>query len=67
MLSSLTGLDLTKQEDMLLFVSTQTTEFQNSQTGDQPYSDNSAYGECSLVHHQLFECFEVVDRNRFVS
>ena len=51
MLSSLTGLDLTKQEDMLLFVSTQTTEFQNSQTGDQPYSDN--YPMVSVLELEL--------------
>ena len=50
LVSSLTGSDLTKQENMLLLVFTVChNSIQTSQTGDQQYSDPSPYNECSLV------------------
>ena len=44
LVSSLTGLDSPKQENILLFVCSKAT----SQTRNQPFSDSSPYGECSL-------------------
>ena len=42
LVSSLTGFDLTKQDNMLLFACTETR-----QIGDQPYNDPLLYDECS--------------------
>ena len=50
LLSSLTELDLTKQENMLLFVCSETTESKPRQTGDQAYSETSPYVECTLLY-----------------
>ena len=47
LVSSLTELDSSKQDNMLLFVCAETAESnQPSKIGDQPYSDTSAFGEC---------------------
>ena len=52
LVSSLTELDFTKQENMWGFVCTETCDYklQTSQTGDQQHRDTfSTYVECSLV------------------
>ena len=46
----ITVLDLTKQANMLFLVSNYWNYYiQTSQTGDESYSDDSPYGECSLI------------------
>ena len=56
--SCLTGLDSTKQVNMLLIQLKQSSWILTSQTGGQPHSDTSPYelSECSLFSTKVLHC-----------